>query len=148
MTEDGAAATDGTGEAVPADRDDAGVLALTVNRPERRNGRAEDLQEAHDARLAGQGRAPDLLLSACPFDDVLAAAAAYARDLGLHRTPRVVAVIASQVLDDQDASSNEAPARSSDHVDRSTGSAGLREGVASFVERRPPRFAPLGPFPD
>ena len=34
------------------------------------------------------------------------------------------------------------------HVDRFVGSADLREGVASFVERRAPRFEPLGPPPD
>jgi hypothetical protein len=35
-----------------------------------------------------------------------------------------------------------------EHVDRFIGSADLREGVASFVERRPPRFPPLAPPPD
>jgi enoyl-CoA hydratase/carnithine racemase len=116
-------------------------------------------------RLVGQERALDLLLSArtfdaaearelglvsrvVPRDEVLGAAQAYARDLALHCSPRAMAVIASQVLDDQDSTYDEALARSYEHVDRFIGSADLREGVASFVERRPPRFAPLGPFPD
>jgi hypothetical protein len=133
VTEDAGAGADGTGDAVLAERDGDGVLTLTFNRPERRDGWAEDLQEAH------QERAFDLLLPArtfdaaeagelglvgrVPRDEVLAAAQAYARDLALHCSPRAMAVIASQVLD---------------------GSADLREGMASFVERR----APLGPPPD
>jgi enoyl-CoA hydratase/carnithine racemase len=269
---DAVAGSDATGDAVLADRDADGVLTLTFHRPERRNGWAEDLQEAYYARLieaaaddrvravvvtgagstfcpgadisrlgalgdagarlphspvdvprrfpkpliaaingacagvglvqalichvrfaadtarfstafarrglvaeygiawtltrlVGQERALDLLLSArtfdapearelglvsriVPRDEVLGAAQAYARDLALHCSPRAMAVIASQVLADQDATFDEALARSYEHVDRFIGSADLREGVASFVERRPPRFAPLGPPPD
>lgn len=117
------------------------------------------------ARLVGQERALDLLLSARAFDapearelglvsrvvpraEVLPAAQAYARDLALHCSPRAMAVIAGQVLADQDATFDEALERSYHHADRFFGSADLREGVASFLERRPPRFAPLGPFPD
>ena len=116
-------------------------------------------------RLVGQERALDLLLSARTFDaaearelglvsrvvlrdEVLGAAQAYARDLALNCSPRAMAVIASQVLDAQDSTFDEALQTSYEHVDRFIGSADLREGVSSFVERRPPRFAPLGPFPD
>jgi enoyl-CoA hydratase/carnithine racemase len=59
-----------------------------------------------------------------------------------------MAVIASQVLDAQDSTFDEALQASYGHVDRFVGSADLREGVASFVERRAPRFAPLGLSPD
>ena len=272
MTDDVGAGTDGAGHAVLADRDGDGVLTLTFNRPGRRNGWAEDLQQAYRARLAeaaaddrvravvvtgagstfcpgadlsrlgrlgeqgarlthqpverqrrfpkpliaaingacagvglvqallchvrfaadtarfstafarrgliaeygiawtltrlvGQERAFDLLLSARTFDaaearelglvsrvvpraEVLGAAQAYARDLALHCSPRAMAVIASQVLDAQDATFDEALQASYEHADRFIGSAELREGVASFVERRPPRFAPLAPPPD
>ena len=65
-------------EPVLAERDDAGVLTLTWNRPERRNGWAEDLEEA-----------------------------CYG------------------------------------HLDRFIGGPDLREGVASFRERRAPAFLPL-----
>lgn len=116
-------------------------------------------------RLVGQERAFDLLLSArafdaaearelglvsrvVPRDEVLGAAQAYARDLALHCSPRAMAVIASQVLDAQDSTFDEALQSSYRHVDRFIGSADLREGVASFVERRAPRFEPLGPPPD
>jgi hypothetical protein len=56
-----------------------------------------------------------------------------------------MAVIASQVLEAQDSTFDEALQTSYRHVDRFIGSADLREGVASYVERRPPRFAPFVP---
>jgi enoyl-CoA hydratase/carnithine racemase len=116
-------------------------------------------------RLVGSERALDLLLSARTFDagearelglvsrvvpraEVLDAARAYARDLALHCSPRAMAVIARQVLEAQDSTFDEALQTSYRHVDRFIGSADLREGVASYLERRAPRFAPLGPFPD
>jgi enoyl-CoA hydratase/carnithine racemase len=54
-------------------------------------------------------------------------------------------VIAEQVLADVDCSFDDALARSYAHVDEFIGSPDLREGVASFLQERPPRFAPLGP---
>jgi enoyl-CoA hydratase/carnithine racemase len=116
-------------------------------------------------RLVGQERALDLLLSArtfeaaearelgvvsrvVPREEVLGAARAYARDLAQHCSPRAMAAIAAQVREAQDTTFEEALQASYEHVDRFVGSADLREGVASFVERRPPRFAPLGPSPD
>jgi enoyl-CoA hydratase/carnithine racemase len=264
--------TDGIGDAVLADRDGEGVLTLTFNRTERRNGWADDMHEAYYARLTaaatdeqvravvvtgagstfcpgadlsrlgalgqedarlphypvgvprrfpkpliaaingacagvglvqalfchvrfaadtarfstafarrglvaeygiawtltrlvGQERALDLLLSARTIDaaealelglvsrvvtrdEVLVAAQAYARDLTLHCSPRAMAVIASQVLHAQESTFDEALRASYEHVDRFIGSADLREGVASFLERRAPRFPPLEPPPD
>jgi enoyl-CoA hydratase/carnithine racemase len=116
-------------------------------------------------RLVGTENALDLLLSARTFDapeakelglvsrvvpraDVLAAAQAYAGDLARNCSPRAMAVIAGQVLADQESTYDEALARAYDHVDRFIGSAELREGVASYLEKRPPRFAPLGRLPD
>lgn len=111
-------------------------------------------------RLIGVENALDLLLSARTFDaaeakalgvvsrvvpreDVLAAAQAYARDLAVHCAPRAVAVIAGQVLDELDAGFDDALARSYAHVDRFIGGPDLREGIASFRERRAPDFLPL-----
>jgi enoyl-CoA hydratase/carnithine racemase len=112
-------------------------------------------------RLVGVENAMDLLLSGRTLDaaeakelglvsrvvpraDVLGAAQAYAGDLARNCSPRAMAVIAGQVLADQEGSFDEALERSYTHADRFIGSADLREGVASFLERRPPRFAPLG----
>lgn len=113
-------------------------------------------------RLVGTENALDLLLSARAFDareakelglvsrvvpraEVLAAAQAYAADLARNCSPRAMAVIASQVLDDAQSAYDEALARAYDHVDRFVGSADMREGVASFLEKRAPRFPPLAP---
>ena len=71
-------------------------------------------------------------------------AQAYARDLAVNCAPQAMAVIAEQVLDALDSSFDDALARSYTLVDEVIGSPDLREGVASFLERRPPRFSPLG----
>ncbi len=112
-------------------------------------------------RLIGVENALDLLLSArtveaaeakelglvsrvVPRADVLAAAQAYARDIAIHCSPRAMAVIAGQVLDELDAPFDDALDRSQVQMNRFLGGPDLREGVASFMEKRPPRFAPLG----
>lgn len=111
-------------------------------------------------RLVGLENALDLLISARPFDaaeakelglvsrvvprdEVLAAAQAYARDIAVHCSPSAVATITSQVLDDLGATFDDALARAYGHMDRFIGSADMREGVASYLEKRRPRFAPL-----
>lgn len=110
-------------------------------------------------RLVGLENALDLLLSGRTFDaseakalglvsrvvprvDVLAAAQAYARDIAENCAPSAVAVIAAQVLDDGPYA--DALARSYVETDKRIGSADLREGIASWREKRPPRFPPLG----
>jgi enoyl-CoA hydratase/carnithine racemase len=112
-------------------------------------------------RLVGVENALDLLLSGRTLDaaeakelglvsrvvpraDVLTAAQDYASDLARNCSPRAMAVIAGQVLDDQEGSFDEALDRAHAHADRFIGSADLREGVASFLEKRPPQFPPLG----
>jgi enoyl-CoA hydratase/carnithine racemase len=113
-------------------------------------------------RLIGTENALDLLLSARTFDaaeahrlglvsrvvpaaDLLPAARAYAADLARNSSPRAMAVIAEQVRAAADSTYDEALERSYELMDRFVGSADMREGVASFVERRPARFAPLEP---
>jgi enoyl-CoA hydratase/carnithine racemase len=111
-------------------------------------------------RMIGTSRALDLLWSARRFDaaealriglvdrvvepaHLMEAACGYLRDLAANVSPRSIAVIKSQIyrhwslglesaLRDTEALMNEALA----HPDAT-------EGVASFVERRPPRFARL-----
>jgi enoyl-CoA hydratase/carnithine racemase len=112
-------------------------------------------------RLVGLNRALDLLWSArrfdaaeayrigfvdrvVPADALLDEVRAYADDLAGNVAPRSIATIKRQVyaglsqpMDESVAEGNRWIAASLSHPD-------LAEGVASFVERRPPRFAPLG----
>jgi enoyl-CoA hydratase/carnithine racemase len=111
-------------------------------------------------RIVGNSRALDLLWSSRRFDaaealrigfvdrvvepaQLMDSARQYLRDLAASVSPRSLAVMKSQIyrhwsmdlesaLRDADSLMNEALA----HPDAT-------EGVASFVERRPPRFAPL-----
>ena len=104
-------------------------------------------------RLVGLENALDLLLSARTFDaseakalglvsrvvarvDVLAAAQAYARDIAENCAPSAVAVIAAQVFDAAEGTYADALARAHVETDKRIGSADLREGVASWLEKR------------
>ncbi|HEY1777089.1 MAG TPA: enoyl-CoA hydratase-related protein [Solirubrobacteraceae bacterium] len=112
------------------------------------------------ARMLGPAAALDLLLSGrvivaedalelglvnrvLPADDVLAGAHEYARDLALHCSPTSMAVIKQQVLDDLDRSLAQSYAVADAEMIASLDRPDLSEGVASFVERRPPRFVGL-----
>jgi enoyl-CoA hydratase/carnithine racemase len=111
-------------------------------------------------RLVGLENALDLLLSGRTFDaseaeelgvvsrvvsrdDVLAAAQDYARDVGLHCAPSAVAVIVAQVRDAAESDYAAALERAYLETDKRIGSADLREGVASWLEKRPPQFPAL-----
>jgi enoyl-CoA hydratase/carnithine racemase len=112
-------------------------------------------------RLVGRGRTADLLLSARvllgteataiglaefarPADEVVAAAIAYATDLAEHYSPRALAVLKQQVWGDLHRAYPAALEDSMTSVEASFGWPDLKEGVASYVERRPPAFPPLG----
>lgn len=112
-------------------------------------------------RLVGYGQALDLLVSGRVFDaaeasalglvhrvvpraDVVTAAQDYARDLARHCSPSAMAVILSQVADAADGTFADALERAYAETDERIGSADLREGVTSYLEKRPPRFPPLG----
>ncbi len=117
-------------------------------------------------RLVGLENALDLLLSArtfdaaeakalglvsrvVPRDEVLSAAREYARDIAGNCAPSAVAVIAAQVLDGTDGTIGtfgDALARAYVETDKRIGSADMREGIASWLEKRPPRFPPLSPL--
>jgi enoyl-CoA hydratase/carnithine racemase len=112
-------------------------------------------------RLVGTERALDLLLSArtftgeeavvlglasrlCEPDEVLPAAVAYAHDLARLCSPRSMAVIRRQVWGDLSRGYSEANGVWLDAMLRGNAdNPDFVEGVASFVERREPRFAPL-----
>ncbi len=111
-------------------------------------------------RYVGLENALDLLLSARTFDaeealrlglvsrvverdDVLAQAQAYAGDLARNCAPTALAAIRHQVYGDLEVGLDEALRRSLQVMAVTNGSADFVEGMRSFIERRPPHFAPL-----
>lgn len=112
-------------------------------------------------RLVGTSRALDLLLSArvvlaeeaaemglvnrvLPADTLLEETVAYARDLAANCSPASMATIKRQVYDHATAELDRALAESNTYMAQTLAGPDFKEGVASFVERRPPDFAPLG----
>jgi enoyl-CoA hydratase/carnithine racemase len=113
-------------------------------------------------RLVGPSVALDLLLSArvvlaeearelglvnrvVPPDALLDETLDYARDLAANVSPTSMAVIKQQVWGHLELGSADATAESDRLMAESLRRADFREGVASFVEKRAPRFAPLSP---
>lgn len=111
-------------------------------------------------RLVGPARALDLLFSArvvlgeeaaamglvnlaVPRDEVLPRALAYARELATHSSPRSMAVIKQQIYAALDQSPDVALEEANAAMLESFGRPDFAEGVQSFVERRPPNFAPV-----
>jgi enoyl-CoA hydratase/carnithine racemase len=111
-------------------------------------------------RYIGVGNALDVLLSSRVFEadearelglvnrvlepsQVLPAAREYARDLARNCSPAAMAVIRHQVLADLDTSLEEASRRSYAAMEILNNSEDFREGVDSFVQKRPPAFRPL-----
>ncbi len=112
-------------------------------------------------RLVGVEKALDLLLSArvfeadearelglvsrvCDPEAVLSEAFAYASDLAANCSPRSMAAMRAQVYGDLARDFDESLARSLAAMVRFTTDDDFAEGVASFAERRPPKFVPLG----
>ena len=115
-------------------------------------------------RLVGTSRALDLLWSARRIDaseahrigfvDRLVAdealvteACAYVRDLAANVSPRSMAMMKQQVYRGLSAPIDVALREVDAQMADALGHPDAAEGVASFVERRPPRFAPWPPTP-
>lgn len=113
-------------------------------------------------RLIGVASALDLLLSArtfgadeaerlglvnrvVPTGDVLATAQEYARDLARNCSPEAMAVTRREVYDGLDLDFHEGLRRSLRSMAHLNARPDFGEGVASWLEKRPPRFAPLDP---
>ena len=112
-------------------------------------------------RLIGTARALDVLLSARVFpaeealemglvnrvvepEAVVGAATEYARDLAANCPPGAMAVIKREVYDHLQVDLETALAESLRLMEESLATDDFREGVAAYVEQRPPRFKPLG----
>ncbi len=112
-------------------------------------------------RLVGQSRALDLLLSArvvtaaegreiglvdhvAEPDDVVTAAVAYARDLATNCSPWAMSVIKTQIHAAYDSTFADAAREADTLMNRSLNGADVREGVMSYLQKRPPAFAGLG----
>ena len=112
-------------------------------------------------RVVGRSRALDLLLSGRTFDGreagrlgladtvlpaagVLDAAVAYAGDLAAHCSPGSMAVMKRQVLAHGSADATTAILDSERLMHQALAGPDFAEGIQSFLDRRPPRFAPYG----
>ena len=67
----------------------------------------------------------------------------YARELAVHSSPASMAVIKRQVWNDWDATLEESARKAVHEMAASFGRPDFAEGVASFLERRPPNFPAL-----
>ncbi len=111
-------------------------------------------------RLVGTSRALDLLLSGrvvlaeealalglvdrvVPLLDLQEAVTAYARDLAANCSPAAMAAIKHQVYRHYETDLATALRESNELMFAALDRPDFKEGVASFVERRAPRFAPL-----
>jgi enoyl-CoA hydratase/carnithine racemase len=76
-------------------------------------------------------------------DSVLDEAIAYAQDITTHCSPRAMAVMKEQIYGDRGKMFSEANDKANTLMQESFQWPDLKEGVASWVERRPPRFPPF-----
>lgn len=110
-------------------------------------------------RLVGQSIALDLILSGRVFlaeeakelgvvnhvvdaDRLLDEALAYANDLAVNVSPTSMAIMKNQVMNHPMMPLSEAMAESNQLMRESLRRPDFKEGVASFVEKRPPAFGP------
>jgi enoyl-CoA hydratase/carnithine racemase len=113
-------------------------------------------------RLVGPARALDLLFSgrvvlgdeaaalglvnrSLPADRLLDETLAYARDLAVNASPSSMAAMKAQVYADLERPLAKALEEADRRMLASFSAPDFREGVASFIERREPRFAPFAP---
>ena len=98
------------------------------------SGRVVLAEEALQMGLVNRVTAPDRLLPE---------ALEYAKDLAANCSPTSMAVIKDQVYGDFERGLDDAYARALELMGESFTREDFQEGVASFIERREPRFAPL-----
>jgi enoyl-CoA hydratase/carnithine racemase len=112
-------------------------------------------------RLVGAGRALDLMFSprrvtgaeaaamgvvnrALPAEDVLAHSISYVQELAAKCSPTSLAIMKRQVYEQLTAPLGPSETEARKLMVESFGRPDFKEGVASFMEKRPPRFGRLG----
>jgi len=100
------------------------------------SGRTFDAEEAHEIGLVGR---------LCDPANVLADAQAYAADLARFSSPRAMAAVRYQVYADLGDDFDTSWARTLGIMQRMNAHSDFAEGIASFTERRAPKFDPLLP---
>ena len=111
----------------------------------RRIGTAKALDLLLSARvvLADEALAMGLVNRVCEPEELVPAALAYARDLAVNCSPESMAHIKRQVLDDWERTAEESRLRSLVLMSEMGEHPDFAEGVTSFSEKRPPKFAGL-----
>jgi enoyl-CoA hydratase/carnithine racemase len=93
---------------------------------------------------ADEAKALGLVSRVCEPEDVLREAQTYAADLASHCSPRSMAAIRRQVYGDLSRDFSESMVHTLALMQQFAGNPDFAEGVASFVEKRPPSFETLG----
>lgn len=95
--------------------------------------------------LAAEAKELGLISRVCDPDELLDEALRFARDLAEHCSPRSMAAIRRQIYGDLSRNFGDSMLQSLALMEQFAGHPDFAEGVKSFVERRPPRFAGLDP---
>jgi enoyl-CoA hydratase/carnithine racemase len=93
--------------------------------------------------LAEEALAMGLVNRVVPGDQLLDEARAYAYDLATNCSPTSMAVMKRQINHSYGQTLDEAMDEAFGLMNKSLKRADFKEGVASYVQKRPPQFAPI-----
>ena len=93
--------------------------------------------------LADEAKEMGVVSRVLPPDELLSAAVEYAQELGRYSSPWAMAQMKQQVWSQMDMARTDALNESNQVMAQSLKRPDFKEGVASFVEKRDPSFAPI-----